>query len=482
MLLAAAVAALVWVERRRALVRPRSGARELSIDVGGRGVSLDLRAVGQQRPDDVLLLRRRARGAARVRPRRAARARGASRCRCSPRSAGWSCRSRSTSRSTPAARRRTAGASRCRPTRRSRSALLALVGPRFPDRLRAFMLTVAVVDDLVALLVIATVYTERPRGSRARSSRSALFAVVLVVRALRRPARAVYALARRARRGSRCSKSGVDPVVVGLAMGLLTYAYPAARSRPRARDRALPRASASSRRPSSRARRSAGVAVAISPNERLQQLFHPWTSYVIVPLFALANAGHRRRRRLARPGASRSPITLGILVGYVVGKPSGIVGVTWLVDPAQPRAAAPAGRLGRGRRRRHDRGHRLHRLAADRHARVRRASARGGEARRPRRGAARDGAHVAALPGDRAAAADGCGSRAARREAPSRSSTSSSPVDPERDHIRGPAGRAGHARRVRRLRVPLLRPGRAGRPRAARRLRRRCATSGATCR
>ncbi len=69
----------------------------------------------------------------------------------------------------------------------------------------------------------------------------------------------------------------------------------------------------------------AGVRTAISPNERLQQLYHPLSSYVIVPLFALANAG------IAINGgflahAYASPITLGIIVGYVVGKPIGIAG------------------------------------------------------------------------------------------------------------------------------------------------------------
>ena len=75
------------------------------------------------------------------------------------------------------------------------------------------------------------------------------------------------------------------------------------------------------------------IRTAISPNERLQLLYHPWTSYVIVPLFALANAGIAIDGDLLERAAS-SPITLGILVGYVAGKPLGIVGtsllVTWL--------------------------------------------------------------------------------------------------------------------------------------------------------
>jgi len=125
------------------------------------------------------------------------------------------------------------------------------------------------------------------------------------------------------------SKSGVNPIVIGLAIGLLTFAAPAARGD-------LERASDLFRlfreQPTPELARSArlGLTSAVSPNERLQQLFHPWTSYVIVPLFALANAGiHIDGRFLA--DALTAPIALGILVGYLAGKPAGIVAVSWLV-------------------------------------------------------------------------------------------------------------------------------------------------------
>jgi protein-disulfide isomerase len=123
--------------------------------------------------------------------------------------------------------------------------------------------------------------------------------------------------------------SGVEPIVVGLVMGLLTYAYPAARSD-------LERATEVFRlfreQPTPELARDArlGVASAISPNERLQQLYHPWTSYVIVPLFALANAGVTISGDFLTE-AYTSPITLGILIGYVAGKPLGIAGTTWLL-------------------------------------------------------------------------------------------------------------------------------------------------------
>ncbi len=166
-------------------------------------------------------------------------------------------------------------------------------------------------------------------------------------------------------------ESGVDPVVVGLAMGLLTYAYPASRGDlERATD--LFRLFREQPTPELARAAGAGVASAISPNERLAQLYHPWTSYAIVPLFALANAGIAVSGGfLAR--AYTSPVTLGILVGYVAGKPVGDRGRLLARHAAERGTAAAAGRLGGGLRRRHGRRDRLHRLAPDRRPRLPRA-------------------------------------------------------------------------------------------------------------
>ena len=205
--------------------------------------------------------------------------------------------------------------------------LLAVVGPRFPERLRAFMLTVVVVDDLLALGVIATVYTDDVTVS-ALLVAVALFGAVLLAKALGIRRGLLY-LALGAAIWVALLESGVEPVVVGLAMGLLVYAYPAARSD-------LERASERFRRfreqPTPELARSAreGLSAALSPNERLQLLYHPWTSYLIVPLFALANAGIVIDGGFLRRAFS-SPITLGILVGYVAGKPIGILGSSWLL-------------------------------------------------------------------------------------------------------------------------------------------------------
>jgi Na+/H+ antiporter NhaA len=205
--------------------------------------------------------------------------------------------------------------------------LLALFGPRVPDRLRAYILTVVVVDDLLALLVIATVYTESVTAS-ALLVAAALFAAVLAVKALRVRTGVVYFLLGAAVWVA-LLESGVEPVIVGLAMGLLAYAYPA---RGGDLDQAVERFREFREQPTPELGRSARQAIrtSISANERLEQLYHPWTSYVIVPLFALANAG------IAIDGAfleraAESPITLGILLGYVIGKPVGILGVSWLV-------------------------------------------------------------------------------------------------------------------------------------------------------
>ncbi len=205
--------------------------------------------------------------------------------------------------------------------------MLVLVGPHFPDRLRAFMLTVVVVDDIVALIVIATVYPEHLRVAALVIAIAVLGVVAAAALTGFRHGLVYVALGVTA--WVAMMKSGIDPVVVGLAMGLLTWASPAAREDlERATD--LFRLFREQPTPELARTASIGLQAAISPNDRLQQLYHPWTSYVIVPLFALANAG------IAIDGgflsrAYTSPVTLGILVGYVIGKPIGVTGGSLLV-------------------------------------------------------------------------------------------------------------------------------------------------------
>ena len=208
--------------------------------------------------------------------------------------------------------------------------MLALVGSGLPDRVRTYLLTFAIVDDVVGLVVIAVVYSTHI-DLTALAVGVALLAVAVVARAWRIRVGVLYLLLGLAAWVA-FYKSGVDPVVVGLVMGLIAAAHPATRSD-------LERASEVFRmfreQPTPGLAQSAreGVRTALSPNDRMQQLFHPWTSYLIVPLFALANAGITVNAGfLAR--AYTAPVTLGILIGYVVGKPVGTVGAAWLLATA----------------------------------------------------------------------------------------------------------------------------------------------------
>src|SRR3954465_2338817 len=198
--------------------------------------------------------------------------------------------------------------------------LIALVGPRISNRLRAFMVTVSVVDDLFALCVITLAYTDHLDVPSLLMG-LAFFGVALALRQVGIKGGAPYLVLGGAT-WIGLHSSGIDPIIVGLAMGLLTYAYPASRED-------LEQASSDFRdfrdppAPELARTASRSLEMAISPNDRLARRFHPWSSYVIVPLFALANAGvHVSSEFLGR--AFSSPITWGIIVGYLVGKPIGV--------------------------------------------------------------------------------------------------------------------------------------------------------------
>ncbi|MBQ0999684.1 Na+/H+ antiporter NhaA [Streptomyces sp. RK62] len=200
--------------------------------------------------------------------------------------------------------------------------ILAVFGRRLPAALRAFMLSISVVDDLVALVVIAVFYSEGVEFMALLVAFGGLLAIVgLRLAGVRN---GIYCALMSLVVWIALHEAGVDPVVTGLAVGALVVAYPAPRSD-------LERASRLFRsfreQPTPELQRSAvqGLAAAISPNERLEQKFLPWVSYGIVPLFALANAGiELSGPKLA--DAFTSPITLGIVVGCAAGKLIGIVG------------------------------------------------------------------------------------------------------------------------------------------------------------
>ena len=218
--------------------------------------------------------------------------------------------------------------------------MLALVGARYPTSLRAFILTVAVVDDLVALVVIAVAFTTTVHAV-ALAIGVTVFVLILILRNRGVHNGGPYLLL-----GIIAwvafLKSGIDPIVVGLAMGLLTIAYPAARED---LERATDLFRVFREQPTSELQQSAraGLRSAISPNERWQQMFHPFTSYVVVPLFALANAGFVVSGSFLAH-AYGSAITLGIIAAYVVGKPIGVTGAAALVTKlSRDRIRPPVG-------------------------------------------------------------------------------------------------------------------------------------------
>ncbi|MDD2858489.1 MAG: Na+/H+ antiporter NhaA [Candidatus Nanopelagicales bacterium] len=176
-------------------------------------------------------------------------------------------------------------------------AVLAVVGKHLPIALRAFLLTLAVVDDLGAILVIAIFYTD---------------SITLTWLALSILGMGAYAWAQQRRIRSAwlyvplglitwvfMLNSGVHATVAGVALGLLT-----------------------------RVRRDPGEQS--SPADRLAHRLHPLSAGFCVPVFALVAAGVDVRT-IGFATALGTPVALGIVIGLVVGKPIGILGTSWLV-------------------------------------------------------------------------------------------------------------------------------------------------------
>ena len=204
--------------------------------------------------------------------------------------------------------------------------VLALVGPRCPDQLRVFLLALAIVDDIGAVLAIALFYTDDVDVA-ALLVAVALFAALLGLRFVNFWRTPVYMLIGVAM-WLAILRSGVHPSVVGVAMGLLVNAY-APRRYDIARVGLAGRSFLVDPTPGRAAAAQAAVTEAVSPNERLQLRIQPWSSYVIVPLFGLANAGVVLSGETLG-AAVRSPVTWGIVVGLVVGKPIGVTLGTWV--------------------------------------------------------------------------------------------------------------------------------------------------------
>ncbi|HEU0087910.1 MAG TPA: Na+/H+ antiporter NhaA [Pseudonocardiaceae bacterium] len=204
--------------------------------------------------------------------------------------------------------------------------VLALVGPRCPDQLRLFLLALAIVDDIGAVTAIAIFYTEDLRTGPLLLA-GILFLALIGLRFARFWRTPIYVLI-----GTvmwlAVLESGVHPSVVGVTMGLLVNAY-AAQPLDLKRVQVLGRSFLADPTPQRARAAQTGLLEAVSPNERLQLRIQPWSSYVVVPLFVLANAGVLVSTQTLA-AAVRSPITWGIVVGLTVGKLIGVSAGTWV--------------------------------------------------------------------------------------------------------------------------------------------------------
>jgi NhaA family Na+:H+ antiporter len=174
--------------------------------------------------------------------------------------------------------------------------VLALLGKRVPPALRALLLALAIADDVAAIVIIAAVFAGGV-SLEGLEIAAAGIALALVLRKLRVRAEIVYVLPAVVL-WIGLLDAGIHPVLAGVIMGLLTPMTP----------------------------RRAGE---LPPAVRVERLLHPWIAFVVMPLFALANAGIRIGGIDLGDPALRLLVS-AVTVGLVVGKPLGIVATAWL--------------------------------------------------------------------------------------------------------------------------------------------------------
>jgi NhaA family Na+:H+ antiporter len=216
--------------------------------------------------------------------------------------------------------------------------VLALLGERVPASLKILLLALAIVDDIGAIAVIAVFYSDDIHAGWALTALTglALIAVLTKVRVWYIPVYTALGFAV----WFATLESGIHATIAGVALGLLCPAkslLPAGDAAAIAGELSDDQqvTVAEIRTVSFRLRESVSVA------ERLQDLLHPWTSYVVIPVFALANAGVELSSG-AIGDATTSPVTVGVVAGLLIGKFVGITGAVFLATRAGV-AALPAG-------------------------------------------------------------------------------------------------------------------------------------------
>jgi NhaA family Na+:H+ antiporter len=174
-------------------------------------------------------------------------------------------------------------------------AVLAVVGSALPPQLRAFLLTLAVVDDLVVIAIIAIFFTESVHWGWLAAAAAAVTAYAVLLRGSFRSPVLLVPLAIAA---WWCThESGIHATIAGVALGLLTPVRPEGGE-------------------------EHGLA------ERLEHLLQPLSAGVAVPFFALMSAGVHLG---GGSGLVSDPVVLGVVAGLVIGKPLGVFGGAWLL-------------------------------------------------------------------------------------------------------------------------------------------------------
>jgi NhaA family Na+:H+ antiporter len=207
---------------------------------------------------------------------------------------------------------------------------LALLGSRVPQSLRVFMLTLAIADDIGAILVVAIGYgagvSWGPLALGVLGCATVRGMALLGVRSIPLYCAAGVLI------WSAVDVSGIHPTVAGVALGLLT---PARRWVSDERLYAIlgevvAHPGDGSGREETQDRETLQVAEtaareALSPVERLEIALHPWVAFAVMPLFAFANAGTPLSR-----DALGGPVSVAVFAGFVLGKPLGVLAFGWL--------------------------------------------------------------------------------------------------------------------------------------------------------
>ncbi|NVK43872.1 MAG: Na+/H+ antiporter NhaA [Oceanospirillaceae bacterium] len=208
---------------------------------------------------------------------------------------------------------------------------LALLGARVPVALRVFLLALAIIDDIGAVIVIAVGYSH---GFDWRLFLAALGGLALVYGMRVIGVRSVVAFwLAGILTWALMYRSGLHPTLTGVALGLMTPVGPwVGPSRlKRFIDWSLGFVERAQRRGDREAPKSVvqrlkkAARESVPPQQRLEDAVHPWSAFLILPLFALANAGTALPTTL-----SLQPVTLAVIAGLALGKPLGIVGFAWV--------------------------------------------------------------------------------------------------------------------------------------------------------